>query len=83
MFTAVECGVDVFDSACVYTATEKGCAFTYHNKRTMSCSTVVENDSSNSFTNSQTMKNILPSIEIDLNNEKYVKMSLKFYRKLK
>lgn len=33
IITAVECGVDVFDSSCVYMATERGCAFTYSNER--------------------------------------------------
>ena len=66
ILTAVESGVDVFDSACVLTATESGCAFTFHNSRTSSsdCADERENRATENIATEP------PSHQIDLNDEK-------------
>ena len=65
ILTAVESGVDVFDSACVLTATENGCAFTFHN----SSSDCVENRRENRGA-TENIAAEPPSHQIDLNDEK-------------
>ena len=62
VFTAIECGVDVFDSACVYAATERGCGLTYPN-----FSSPLDNSD---VTSTATSEHTTTS-EIDLNDNKY------------
>jgi queuine tRNA-ribosyltransferase subunit QTRTD1 len=69
IFAAVECGVDVFDSACVYSATERGCAFTYPNE-TANLSRSHEEGSEEDSAAGRASEG-LPSYEIDLNDVKY------------
>ena len=75
VFTAVECGVDVFDSACVYAATERGCALTYPNTSlncpSSSSSSSSSVDDGDSDEDSVATRTDIPSTEIDLNDTKY------------
>ena len=68
IFTAVECGVDVFDGACVYSATERGCAFTYPNERVNLSRSVEEGGEEDSVAGRASEE--IPSYEIDLNDIK-------------
>ena len=65
IFTAVECGVDVFDGSYVYTATERGHALTYPNHKTLSHNRL-HNEDTTSFSS------VLPTFEINLNETKYI-----------
>ena len=60
--------MDVFDSACVYSATERGCAFTYPNE-TANLSRSHEEGSEEDSAAGRDSEG-LPSYEIDLNDVK-------------
>ena len=76
VFTAVESGVDVFDGACVLTATENGCAFTFPNSPT-SRSHSVAAERENCATET-TATEFPPAYQIDLNEEKLVAFVLNY-----
>ena len=64
----MESGVDVFDGACVYTATERGCGFTYCN--TWSSGSLSEEEEERDYSASDDAGREIPPFEIDLNDEK-------------
>ena len=66
ILTAVESGVDVFDGACVFAASEKGFAFTYQNSWASSSQSVNNSESSTT----EHIARDFPSYQIDLNDEK-------------
>ena len=60
--------MDVFDGACVYSSTERGCAFTYPNERGSSSRSVEEDSNEDSVAGRASEE--IPSHEIDLNDLK-------------
>lgn len=66
ILTAVESGVDVFDGACVFAVSERGCAFTYQNSWASSPQSVDKRESSTT----EHIARDFPSYQIDLNDIK-------------
>lgn len=61
--------MDVFDSSCVYVATERGCAFTYPNERINPSDPKEEDEGRDSDAGGDCGKQSLP-FEIDLTDDK-------------
>lgn len=61
--------MDVFDSSCVYAATERGCAFTYPNERVNPSHPKEEDEGRDNDAAGDCGKESLP-FEIDLNDDK-------------
>lgn len=62
--------MDVFDSSCVYGATERGCAFTYANERVNPSHPMKEEDDSSGNDAAGDLKKESPEFEINLNDDK-------------
>ena len=69
IFTAVECGVDVFDSSYIYTATERGYALTYPNESPSDDKCALKEGDRESSPADAANKELLP-FQIDLNDSK-------------
>ena len=68
---ALENGVDVFDSSCAYSATEKGCAVTFPvEHQTHGGQQQVEQERGSNSCDLDDKKELLP-FQINLNDERY------------